>query len=107
MLADRRVIEALDDFVEKARDEEALGDFCRNTAGAQIEKFVLVDLTGRRAVSATDVIGQNFETRHRVRFGVVAKKKVANFLIRVGKMSVRFHADESAENRASVIVKRV
>ena len=58
-------------------------------------------------MGATDVVSKNFEARHRVGFGIIAEEKVANFLICVRKMSVRFHADESAENRARAIVERI
>ncbi len=64
MSRDRRMIEALDDFVQKAGDEEALGDFRRNAARAQVKQLVFFDLTRRCAVGATDVIGEDFETRH-------------------------------------------
>ena len=60
MITNHRVIEASDHFVEESGDEEALGYLCRNAAGAQIEEFVLVDLTGCRAVSATDVVSEDF-----------------------------------------------
>ncbi len=39
MITNHRMIEALDHFVEETGDEEALGYFCRNSAGAQIEEF--------------------------------------------------------------------
>ena len=58
-------------------------------------------------MGATDVVSKNFEARHRVGFGIIAEEKVANFLIRVGEMSVPFHADESAENCAGAIIQRV
>ena len=64
MIANRRMIEALDYLVKESGDEEALGDFCGNAAGAKIKKFVFVDLAGGRAVGATDVIGENFQTGH-------------------------------------------
>ena len=64
MITNHRMIEALDHFVEESGDEEALGDFYGNAAGAQIEELVIIDLPGRCAVGATDVIGQNFETWH-------------------------------------------
>jgi hypothetical protein len=38
------MIEPLDYFVQKAGDEEALGDFRGNSASAQIEKLIFVDL---------------------------------------------------------------
>ena len=107
MFADRRLIEALDDFVQETGDDEALGDWSRNAAGAEIEEFVLVDLTGGGAVGAPDVVGQNFEAGHRVRFGVVAQEKVAHLLIGVGEMRVRFDPDESAEGGPGAIVERI
>ena len=57
MITNHRMIEALDHFVEESGDEEALGDFCGNAAGAQIEEFVFVDLARGCAVCATDVVG--------------------------------------------------
>ena len=49
MPSNRWMIETLDDFIQKAGDQEALGDFCGNAAGAQIEEFVFVDLEIGRA----------------------------------------------------------
>ena len=45
MITNHRMIEALDHFVEESGNEEALGDFCGDAAGAQIEEFVFIDLT--------------------------------------------------------------
>ena len=72
MLTDGLLIEALNNFVEKAGDQQALGHFRGNAARAQIEKFVFVDLTGSCAVGATDVVGEDFEAGHGVGFGVIA-----------------------------------
>ena len=69
---DCRLIEASNDFVQETADDEALGDRDWNAAAAEVEEFVFVDLTGGGAVGATDVVGQNFEAGHRVRFGIVA-----------------------------------
>ncbi len=93
MISYRWMIETPDDFVQKAGNEEALRHVCRNAARAQIEEFVFIDLAGRCAVCATDVIGEDFEAGHRIRFSGVAQKEITNFLISVGEMSVRFHAD--------------
>ena len=60
MLSYHWMIETLDDFVQKAGDEQALGYVCRNAAGAQIEELVFVDLARRCAVGATDVVGEDF-----------------------------------------------
>ena len=107
MTTNRRMIEALDHFVEESGDEKTLGNFCGDASGAQIEEFIFVGLSGSRAMGATDIVGQDFETGHRVRFGIVAEEKVTNLLIRVGEMSVRFHADEPAKNGAGAIVERI
>ena len=64
MLRDRWLIEALDDFVQEASDDEALGDRNGNPAGAKIKHFVFVDLARSGAVGTTDVVGQNFQARH-------------------------------------------
>ena len=64
MSRNRRLIEALDDFVQETGDDETLGNWNGNAAGAEIKHFVFVDLAGGGAVGATNVIGQNFETRH-------------------------------------------
>lgn len=64
VVAYRCMIEALDDFVEEARDEEALGDFGRDAARTQIKELVFFDLAGRCAVGATDIVGEDFETGH-------------------------------------------
>src|SRR5438046_260154 len=101
------MIEALDDFIQKSSHNETLGDRNWNTARAQIEKLVFVDLTGSRAVGATDVVGENFETRHRIGFCVVTQQKVANLLIRIGEMGMRLYSDQSTENRAGAIVEGV
>ena len=107
MRGDRRLIEALNDFGEESGDDEALGDLDRDTAGAEIEKFVFVNLTAGGAVTASHVVSHNFETGHRVRFGIVAQEKIAHLLISVGEMRVRFDANQAAERAASTIVKRV
>ena len=86
--SNRRLIEALDDFVQETGDDEVLGDLHRNAAGAEIKEFVFIDLAAGSAVGATDVVGQNFETKHRVSFSVVAQEKVANLLINISEMRI-------------------
>src|SRR6185369_10968943 len=64
MCRDRRVIEALDDFVQEAGDEKALRHFCGNAAATQVKQLVFFNLARRRTVGATNIIGKNFETWH-------------------------------------------
>ena len=58
------MIETLDDFVQEAGDKETLRDLCGNPARAQIKEFVFIKLAGRCAMSATDVVGEDFQARH-------------------------------------------
>src|SRR6266480_690612 len=104
MLGDRWMIEAPDDFIQKTSDQEALADFCRNAAGAKVKELVFFDLAGRGTMGATDVVGEDFQTRHRIRFGVITQEEVANLLIRIREMSVRLYSDQSTENGAGSIV---
>jgi hypothetical protein len=64
MITNRRVIETLDHFVEKSGNEEPLANRCWNAAGAKIKELVFVDLSGSCAVSATDIICENFQAGH-------------------------------------------
>ena len=58
------MIEALDDFVQKSSDEEALGNLCWNAARAQVKQLVFFDLAGGGAVGATDVVSEDFQAGH-------------------------------------------
>ena len=64
MVAYCSVVEALDDFVQKTGDEQALGNFCRNAAGAEVKELVFFDLSGSCTVGATDVVGKDFQAGH-------------------------------------------
>ena len=88
-----RLIEALNYFVEKSGDDEALSDRDGDAASAEIEEFVLIDLAAGCAVGATDVVGQNLEAGHGVGFGIVAQEKVAHLLIGIGEMGMRLDPD--------------
>ena len=107
MRSDRGLIEALDDFGEESGDDEALGDFDRDAAGAEVEEFVFVDLAAGGAVSAPNVVGHDFQAGHGVGLGVVAQEKVSHFLIGIGEMRMRFDTDESAESSTRTIGQRV
>lgn len=101
------MIEALNYFVQKTGDDETLCCGDRNTASAQIEELVFIDLTGSRTVGATDVVGENFEPWHRIGFCIVTQQEVTNFLIRIGEMGVRFYSNQSAENGTGAAVESV
>src|SRR5436190_8989679 len=107
MISYRLMIEPLNHFVQKSADDEALRDGDGNAAGTEVKKFVFVDLARGGAVSATDVVCENFEAGHRVRFGIITQEKIADLLISVGKMGVRLDPDKTAEGGAGAIVERV
>src|SRR5207244_5754041 len=71
IIGDCGLIEAVDDLVQEAGDDEALGDFCRDATRMEVKHFVFINLAGGGAVGATNVVGKNFETGHGVRFGIV------------------------------------
>ena len=64
MFGDCRLIEALNDFVEKSGDDEALRGLLRNSPRTKIKHFILVDLSRGGAMCATNIVGKNFQTRH-------------------------------------------
>src|SRR5581483_1935082 len=107
MLAYSRMIEALNDFVQKACDNETLGYGHWNAARPKIEKFVFVNLARRCPVGATHVVGENFQTRHGVSLCLVTQQEVAHLLVRIREMSMGFYPNKSAENSAGTIVESV
>src|SRR6266446_2908304 len=107
MISDLLMIEPLNHFVQKSTNNETLRDWNGNAAGTEVKKLVFVDLAGGGTVGATDVVGENFEAGHRVRFGVVAQEKVAHLLIGVGEMRVRLDPDEAAKGAAGATVECV
>ena len=78
-----------------------------NAAGEKIKHFVFIELAGSGAVTALHVVGEDLETGHGVRLGLVAQEKVAHFLVGIGEMRLRLDPNESAESRACAIVQRV
>src|SRR2546423_15394849 len=105
MIGDGGLIEALDDFVQKAGDDETLGNGHGNAAGPEVKHFVLVDLPGRGAMGATNIIGQNLKSGHGVRLRVVTQKKISHLLISVGEMGVRLDSDQAAEGAARAVIE--
>ena len=90
-----------------AVDDKALSNFRRNAAGTEIKHLVFIDLPGSCAVGATNIVGEDLQSRHRIRLGIIAQKKIANFLVSIREMGMRFDADESAESATGSIVERV
>src|SRR5205085_11783354 len=107
MRSDRRRAESLNHFVQKAANNEALSQCSPNASRTEIKKFFLVNLAGSCAVSAADVIRQNFQAGHGIRLRIIAEQQVADLLISIGEMGVRFHPDQAAENTSGAAVECV
>ena len=60
----RRMIEALDYFVQKASDEEPLRHLSWDAARAQVKQLIFFNLAGGCAVGASDIVGENFKAGH-------------------------------------------
>ena len=53
--------DALQDRLEEALNDHALGLFARDAAHHQVEELLFVDLPGGRAVAGADLVGGNFQ----------------------------------------------
>ena len=76
----------------------------RHSTRAQVEQGVLVEMAHCCAVGALDVVGEDFEARPGVDFGVVREEQVLVRLAGVGAERVRSDDDVSVEHAVSVFV---
>ncbi len=88
-LADRALLEALDQLGHEALDHEPLGQRVVEPARVQVEDLLGVDLGDRRRVRAADVVGQDLEARDRVGVRLLGEQQVAALLERVGLLGAR------------------
>ena len=56
-------------------------------------------------MAALHVVGENLEAGHRIRLRIVAQQEIADRLIGVGEMRVRFDPDQAPESAAGAIVE--
>lgn len=54
-------VEVVDDFLEEASGDEAFGAAFADATAAEIVDFVVVDLSGGRAVGGDNVVGVDVE----------------------------------------------
>src|SRR5215218_200874 len=66
-VADRSLLEALDELGHEALDHQALAHGFREPARAQVEQLLRVDLRDRRRVRAAHVVGEDLQAGDRVR----------------------------------------
>ena len=90
----------VEDFIQKAEDDELLRLAERDAARQKIEEFLDIHLAARRAVGATHIVSFDFEAGCAVRLGFVGEQEIAYFLIRVRLVRAGVHADEAGEDRA-------
>lgn len=81
--------------------------FAGEPPGLHVEDFVFVDFTRGGTVGAADIIGEDFKSRHRVGFRIVAEEEVADFLVGISFMGSLGDLDESGKNGAGGIVQHV
>jgi len=101
------VFERKEGYFRETANDQVLRGLNWNASRAKIKEFVLVDLPAGGAVTATNVVGQDFESGHRVGFGIIAQEKIPNLLVGVGKMCVRLDPNQSAKSGAGAIVEKV
>src|SRR5579884_436739 len=71
VLADRPLLEALDERSQESLDHESLGHLFRQSSRAQVEELFGVDLGDRGGVGAANVVGLNLEPGDRIRVGAL------------------------------------
>src|SRR5271166_488187 len=104
VLGELPVRQSVDHFVEKAACDEALSYEIINAAALKIKQFFGFHLPGSCPVRTTYIIGQNLETRHRIRLSFIAQQQIPNLLIGVGSLCARLNLDQARKNRSRLVV---
>jgi hypothetical protein len=58
-------------------------------------------------MGASDIVGLNFQTGHRICFCLIAEHEVTHFLVGVRLVRATLDLDETRKDRAGGIIKRV
>src|SRR5579885_2157040 len=66
---------ALQDWLEEALHDDALGLFARNTAHHQVEKLLLVDLARSRAMTCADFVRADLQAGNRLGAALIAQQQ--------------------------------
>ena len=76
-----------------------------HTAGAQVEKCVIIEASHRRAVAALDVVSVDLKARNAVDHRVIGQQQVPVGLVRVGLLAVARDEDLPVEHAAGPAVQ--
>src|SRR5581483_819520 len=104
-LTDTHVRDPLDRLADEGLDQQSLSFFFRNTTRHQVELQRAVDGTGRRAMAALHVVGEDLEFRLVVRFRLVGEQKRMARHFGVGLLGVRLDNDLALENAVALILE--
>src|SRR5918993_697197 len=99
--ADRQLVE---DLVEEAEHDEALGDLGRDAAALEVEALLGVDRADGRRVAAAHVVRLDLEVRDALRPGALAERQVAVGLERRRATGVLADLDEARVDAARVVL---
>jgi hypothetical protein len=91
--------------VKETVDDKAPAIGLSNAACLHVKEFA--DLTRGCAMGASDIVGLNFQTGHRICFCLIAEHEVTHFLVGVRLVRARLDLDETRKDRAGGIIKRV
>src|SRR5262249_20564871 len=95
-VAHGRELDAVEDVLEEAADDQPLGVRTREATRHGVEQLVAIDLGERRAVGAAHVVREDLEAGDGVRMGLLGEEQVAILLIGVRLLCVLLHADHAA-----------
>ena len=103
--ADGAVVEALDERLEEALDDEALRVGLAEAVRAEVVDLLGVDLGDRGGVGAADVVGLDLQSGDRVGVGRLREQQVAVVLEGVGLLGAGIDADHPAPDGGRRVVE--
>src|ERR1700758_4983121 len=92
--------EPVNHLVQESPRDQTLGAAIIDAAALQVEQLLRLNLAGGRTVSATDIIRENLQSRHRISLSIITQEQISDFLVRIGSMRSRLHLDQPGENCA-------
>ena len=96
--------DGLDGLADEGLDQQRLGFLLGKAARPQIEQQALVERAGGRAMAAGDVVGEDFQFRLVVGFGLVGQQQRPRHHLGVGLLRVRADDDVALEHRMAAVV---
>ena len=95
----------LDRLADEGLDQQRFGFLLRNAARHQIELQAWIERAGGGAVAADHVVGEDFQLRLVVGFGLVRQQQRARHHLGVGLLRVRLDDDLALEHAVAFAVE--